>query len=330
MTVPPVLSRLLLPPLSFRRRSSSRAPSVLFGDAMKQIVMKPVADLKPYRRNPRKISPEAVDAVAESIRRYGFRGAVQIEKDGTVINGHTRLKAAKKLGLKEIPCEIVDDLEAEKIREYRLIDNKSAEYSRWDADLLSGELMDLDLSDLDFSFDFSGDVKKKNRWQQLKRLCDLKDRPGAHKSMGLYYHSLFRVGREGRPIEDIKTQENVPLFAQTAAEHVRMLLGDNLAGCGWCLLTTPRRRHPSGFHFATAVCESLSEDLGIPFYPDAVVCRDRNRIDPEFTVVKRPGERNVLLYDDVITTGNTLNAARDLLVSMEYTVMTLVSVDNRV
>ena len=328
MTVPPVLSRLLLPPLSFRRRLVPGA-AVLSGDAMKQIVMKPVGELKPYRHNPRKISREAVDAVAESIRRYGFRGAVQIEKDGTIINGHTRLKAAKKLGLKEIPCEIVDDLEAGKIREYRLIDNKSAEYTRWDADLLSSELLDLDMSGLDFSFDFSGDVKKKDRWQQLKRLCNLKDRPGLHRSMGLYFHSMFKVGKQGMPLEEIKDPDNVPLFADVAAEYVRLILGDGLAGCGWCVITTPRRRHLEGFHFATAVCESLSEDLGIPFYPDTVTCRDRNRIAPDFSAELYPNEKNILLYDDIITTGNTVNAARDLYVSAGYAVLTLVSIDNR-
>ena len=293
------------------------------------MVMMPIEKLKPYKHNPRKIPKEAVDAVAESIKQYGFRGVIQIEKDGTIINGHTRLKAAKKLGIKELPCEVVDDLEAEQIRGYRLLDNKSAEYSSWDADLLQGELVGLDFGVLDFEFDFSGDLQKKQRWQHEAKRCGLKAAPACHKSLGTYYHSMFRVGKEGKTIEEIKTPEYVQVFADAAVDYMRMLSGGNLSECGWCLATTPRRRHAEGFHFATAVCERISEDLRVPFYPDMIGCKDRNRIVTDFSLGLYPREKNVLLYDDVITTGCTINSARDLLVGAGYTVLSLVSIDNR-
>ena len=153
-----------------------------------QIIYLKPRELHPYKNNPRK-NAGAVDAVAASIQEYGFRSPIIIDEQNTVINGHTRLKAAKKLGLTEVPCVRVTDLSEEQVRQYRLIDNKSSEYATWDQDLLAGELLDLDFGNLDFDFDFSDDVKKKKRWEESKKRCDLKDKVACRKAAGSYYHS---------------------------------------------------------------------------------------------------------------------------------------------
>jgi len=293
-----------------------------------KIINVPISKLKPYKNNPRKISQEAVDAVAESIKQFGFRGTLQIEADGTIINGHTRARAAKQLGMTELPCEVVDNLSAEKIRQYRLVDNKSAEYSKWDADRLTDELLDLDFGELDFDFDFSGDVKKQKKWQEIKKLCDLKDHMAMRKAIDTYYHSLFKVGKNGKPLEELKTEAYVPMFAETALEFIKGTTGGNLCECDWCLVTTPRRRHADGFHFATAVCRWIADDLRIPFREDTITCKSKQRIDPVFTLAAYPPEKNILLYDDIITTGETLNTARNLLIEAGYTVAAVVSIDN--
>lgn len=109
-----------------------------------------VADLRPYDKNPR-INDDAVELVANSIREFGFKQPIVIDKNRVIIAGHTRWKAAKKLGLNEVPCILADDLTPAQVKAYRLADNKVAEASEWDEELLAGELDDLSLD-----FDMSG------------------------------------------------------------------------------------------------------------------------------------------------------------------------------
>ena len=111
-----------------------------------------ISDLKPYKNNPRN-NDGAVDAVAASIQEFGFKVPIVIDKNYEIVAGHTRYKAAKKLGLKEVPCIIADDLTPEKIKAFRLADNKTAELSTWDIDLLNIELGDIQLDMTVFGFD---------------------------------------------------------------------------------------------------------------------------------------------------------------------------------
>lgn len=107
-----------------------------------------IKDLKPYKKNPRR-NKEAIDKVALSIEEFGFKVPIVIDCNNEIVTGHTRLEAAKKLGLKEVPCIIADDLSEEQVKAFRLVDNKVGEFSIWDDDLLSGELTDLeDLFDM--------------------------------------------------------------------------------------------------------------------------------------------------------------------------------------
>lgn len=117
-----------------------------------QIITKKLSDLRPYARNPRK-NDQAVDAVANSIREFGFKVPIVIDKNGEIIAGHTRYKAAKKMNLEEIPCIIADDLTEEQIKAFRLADNKVGELADWDFDLLSDELneiTDIDMNEFGF------------------------------------------------------------------------------------------------------------------------------------------------------------------------------------
>lgn len=106
------------------------------------IVNMDMRDLKPYEKNPRK-NDDAVKYVQESIKQFGFKVPIIIDKDNVIVAGHTRYKAAKKLGLKTVPCIIADDLTDEQIKAFRLADNKVAEKAEWDFDLLADELDDL-------------------------------------------------------------------------------------------------------------------------------------------------------------------------------------------
>ncbi len=131
-----------------------------------QIVNISLNDLKPYENNPRK-NDQAVDKVAKSIEQFGFKVPLVIDKNNIIVAGHTRYKASKKLGLKEVPCIIADDLDSDQIKAFRIADNRVAEEAEWDFDLLQEELESLigvfDLNELGFEteeLDFLGDDKE--------------------------------------------------------------------------------------------------------------------------------------------------------------------------
>ena len=96
-----------------------------------------------YSRNSRKIPERAVDKVAASIKEFGWRQAIVVDKDGVIICGHTRLLAAKKLGLKQVPVHVADNLTPAQVKAYRLMDNRSHEETDWDLELLGPELEEL-------------------------------------------------------------------------------------------------------------------------------------------------------------------------------------------
>ena len=124
-----------------------------------ELQMMAINDLIPYVNNPRQ-NDDAVDAVASSIKNFGFKVPIVIDGQNEIINGHTRLKAAKKLGLNEVPVIVADDLTPEQIKAFRLADNKVSEIAEWDEDLLAIELEELENLDFDMSdFGFEEDEK---------------------------------------------------------------------------------------------------------------------------------------------------------------------------
>ena len=124
-------------------------------DRKKQIVYKKVADLIPYENNPRN-NDEAVEYVANSIKQFGFQVPCVIDKDNVVVAGHTRLKACKRLGIKEVPCIVADELTDDQIKAFRIADNKVGEVATWDNQKLAEELADIDL-DMDMFGEFELD-----------------------------------------------------------------------------------------------------------------------------------------------------------------------------
>ena len=120
---------------------------------MKEIVMMPIGDVKPYANNPRN-NKEAVAKVAASLKEFGFRQPIVVDKDMIVVVGHTRLLAAKKLKMSEVPVLVADDLTDEQVKAYRLADNKTAEFAAWDMLKLDEELsgiFDIDMSEFGFN-----------------------------------------------------------------------------------------------------------------------------------------------------------------------------------
>ena len=135
-----------------------------------------LSEITPYENNPRN-NEDAVDKVAESIKEFGWQQPIVVDEDGTIIVGHTRLKAAQKLGLETAPVVVAADLDPEQVRAYRLADNKTAEFAEWKFDALEEEISKIggavDLTLFGFDIDaftelppveddgYSGDVPKK-------------------------------------------------------------------------------------------------------------------------------------------------------------------------
>lgn len=125
----------------------------------------PVGSLKPYKKNAKKHPAEQIEHIANSIREFGFRQPLVIDKDNVLVIGHGRLLAAKKLGLDTVPCVRAGDLTEVQIKALRLADNKTNE-SEWDFDILGGELddiFDIDMSEFGFELDFNEETEIENK-----------------------------------------------------------------------------------------------------------------------------------------------------------------------
>lgn len=124
---------------------------------MKKLEIKyiPINDIKPYKNNPR-LNEDAIPYVMKSIREFGFKNPIILDKNNIIVAGHTRLESAKRLGMKEAPVIYADDLTEEQVKAFRLVDNKVSEKSIWDYTKLDEELdsiLDIDMSVFDFAID---------------------------------------------------------------------------------------------------------------------------------------------------------------------------------
>lgn len=137
----------------------------------------PIDDIKPYKNNPR-LNEDAIPYVINSIKEFGFKSPIILDKNNIIVAGHTRLESAKRLDMKEVPVIYADDLTEEQVRAFRLADNKVAEKSMWDYTKLDEELdsiLDIDMSMFDFDIntdDLELDYDNENEVEDInKKLC---------------------------------------------------------------------------------------------------------------------------------------------------------------
>ncbi len=133
-----------------------------------------IDDIKPYDNNPRD-NDNAVESTANSIKEFGWQQPIVVDKDMVIIVGHTRYKAAKKLGYKEVPVVVASNLNKEQVRAYRLADNKTGELANWVyGDLMSEiqEIQDLDLTDFGFN---DSDLDISDKWEDNVSLDDYEE-----------------------------------------------------------------------------------------------------------------------------------------------------------
>lgn len=162
-----------------------------------EITYKKLSEIHPYEKNPR-VNDNAVDAVEESISQYGFQNPIIIDKKGEIIAGHTRYKAAKNMGLAEVPCVVAKNLSDAQARAYRIADNKTSDFSIWDNKLLLKELDELQEIDIDLftGFDDSDSL--------FEDVLDEKEKGAVcENDYGCIYEVTFQSEEENK-IEQIK------------------------------------------------------------------------------------------------------------------------------
>ena len=115
-----------------------------------KVELRDIEAIRPYESNPR-LNDQAVEAVAKSLREFGFRQPVVVDADGVIICGHTRWKAAQKLGIKQVPVHVATDLSPAQVRAFRIADNATADIATWNYELLPLEIRDLQGMDFDLS-----------------------------------------------------------------------------------------------------------------------------------------------------------------------------------
>lgn len=186
-----------------------------------QIEYKNVDDLIPYINNPRN-NIDAIDAVASSIKNFGFKVPIVIDTKNEIVTGHTRLLAAKKLSIAEVPVIVAADLSEAQIKAFRLADNKVSEISTWDFEALSVELAELAEMDLDFELDAFG-FEDFEELKQVEEDEDFDSTPPDNPLSKL--GDIYKLGRHRLMVGD-----------STNTKHVKLLMDEKQADM---LLTDP-------------------------------------------------------------------------------------------
>lgn len=163
-----------------------------------------IQELKPYEFNTKIHTKDQVSVIANSIERFGFRQPIVIDKEGCAIVGHGRLKAAKKLGLKEVPCVIADDLTEDEVRAYRIADNKANE-SEWDFKALEKELGEISMDMSDFGMEFEAE---EDDWEVEQEPSDERERT-IHK-YNMHLQTGFRYTDDFWQFPVIKKEDFIP------------------------------------------------------------------------------------------------------------------------
>ncbi len=186
-----------------------------------KVELRNISDIKPYPQNPR-VNDGAVDAVAASIRAFGFQQPLVLDADGVIIVGHTRWKAAIKLGLEKVPIHVATDLTPAQIKAYRIADNQTNTLAEWDAELLPLELHDLEALDFDLSL-LGFDADDLNKWlggEVTEGLCDPDEVPEPPDAAITQPGDLWILGEHRLLCGDSSKPEDVDRLLDGAVIHL--------------------------------------------------------------------------------------------------------------
>lgn len=203
------------------------------------------------------------------------------------------------------------------------------------------EVPSLDVPDLDGSFAPTCEAKdlfaekKRAAWkdvQQAEARCDFAPNKVriSYRNPAFGIISLWKKSVYGRTLTDIKSDPDmVEFFATNVAKLVGQILGNSLADSDWAIVTSPKRRHKER-NFASLISARLGSLLGIPFYEDVAECHSKHRVGAVFTFGKQPpAERNIIVFDDFVTTGATMISMRELLMPLGKNLVFFTAISNK-
>ena len=163
------------------------------------------------------------------------------------------------------------------------------------------------------SKDIFAEQHRKSWDKSVEARCDFTQKIRLTRRGGVFFISLWQKSVYGRTLTDIKADDGmVQFFADNTVSLIRQIIGNTLDNGGWAICTSPKRRHLVK-NFATRISEEIARQLGIPFYEDVAFCKNKQRINAEYTLNILPEEPNIIVFDDFVTTGSTLGSMYRLL-----------------
>ena len=286
--------------------------------------------------NPRRATEEAIRKLMASIEQdeqmmemrpilvYPLSSGKYI-----AIGGNMRLEALQRMGRTQTYCTILPkDTPVERLKRVLVKDNAS--FGEWDWQQLAEGWSEIELMCWDVMPPFQTEqqepqegepqetdteIRKRKSWKSERQagesVSDLKAQPQMYQRHGRFFVASFRKTEKGLPISQCKQADMVPYFAENAVKLLQgvMQLGETE---GWALVTTPRRRHKQ-WNFADEVCKQIQERTGLRYIANMAEAKNRHRINPELKLIKQVDEKNIIIYDDILTTGSTVQAMRELL-----------------
>lgn len=199
-------------------------------------------------------------------------------------------------------------------------------------DILSSVILDTSI-DLDITMKPKANIfeeRKRAHWaNDNEARCDFSDSIRLVHRSDLWFVSRWKKTVYGRRLTEIKADDAmIPFFVENITPLISGILGENLSHGNWCIVTTPKRRHKER-NFASLIAEMIAVELHIPFYEDCAFAANAHRMNATFTLNREPRESNVIVYDDFITTGQTMAAMNRLLLPLNKNLIFFTNINNK-
>ena len=179
------------------------------------------------------------------------------------------------------------------------------------------------------SKDIFAEEKRKAWDKSVEARCDFTYRLRLTRRSNVNFVSIWQKSLYGRTLTEIKADDDmVQFFADSIVPVIKEMLGYNLPNGDWAVVTTPKRRHLTK-NFATRISEVIARQLGIPFYEDVAFCHSKHRMNAVFTLNVLPKEANLIVFDDFVTTGQTLASMRRLLEEHNKNLVFFTGINNK-
>ncbi len=174
-------------------------------------------------------------------------------------------------------------------------------------------------------------VNKRRSWDKtVEARCDFTYKLSLTRRSDVDFISIWKKSVYGRTLTDIKSDPAmVEFFAESITPVISETLGYHLADGSWAVCTSPKRRHREK-NFATLISERIAATLGIPFYEDVALCHSKQRVNAVFELNNLPKESNIIVFDDFVTTGQTLAGMKKLLSSLNKNAVFYSAINNKI